>query len=61
MTNKCTSFAGNCGGHADVLVQYEAHCPMNHIQGFTRSHWMQSLGKCLHCIAPAAAKVINFE
>jgi hypothetical protein len=34
---------------------------MNHIQGFTRSHWMLSLGECLRRIALVAAKVINFE
>jgi hypothetical protein len=34
---------------------------MNHIQGFTRSHWMLPSGKCLRRIALAAAKVINFE
>jgi hypothetical protein len=28
------------------------HCPMEHILGFTRSHWMPSLGKCLCGIAP---------
>jgi hypothetical protein len=30
---------------------------MKHIQGFTRSHWMLPLGKCLRCIAPAAVMV----
>jgi hypothetical protein len=33
---------------------------MDHIQGFTRSHWMQSSGKCLRRIAPAAAMVDEF-
>jgi hypothetical protein len=61
MTNKCTSVAGNFGGNADAAVQCRAHCLMNHIQGFTRSHWMVPSGKCLRCIAPAAAKVVNFE
>jgi hypothetical protein len=41
--------------------QHRAHCLMDHIQGFTRSHWMPSLGKCLRRIAPVAAMVINFE
>jgi hypothetical protein len=31
------------------------------MQGFTKSHWMPLLGECLHRIAPAATKVINFE
>jgi hypothetical protein len=33
---------------------------MEHIQGFTGSHWMSSLGKCLRRIAPAAAMVNEF-
>ena len=37
-----------------------AHCPMEHIPGFTRSHWMLPLGKCLRCIAPAAAIVDEY-
>jgi hypothetical protein len=61
MTNECTSIAGNFGDHVDAVVHYGAHHPMNHIQGFTRCHWMPSSGKCLRCIALAAAKIINFE
>jgi hypothetical protein len=33
---------------------------MDHIRGFTRSHWMQPSGKCLRRIAPAAAMVNKF-
>jgi hypothetical protein len=33
---------------------------MDHIRGFTRSHWMQPSGKCLRRIAPAAAMVDKF-
>jgi hypothetical protein len=33
---------------------------MDHIRGFTRSHWMQPLGKCLRRIASAAAMVDEF-
>jgi hypothetical protein len=33
---------------------------MDHIRGFTRSHWMQPSGECLHRIAPAAAMVDEF-
>jgi hypothetical protein len=33
---------------------------MEHIQGFTRSHWMPPSGKCLHHIAAAAAMVYDF-
>jgi hypothetical protein len=30
---------------------------MEHVQGFTGSHWMPLSGKCLHRIAPVAAMV----
>jgi hypothetical protein len=33
---------------------------MEHVQGFTGSHWMPPLGKCLRRIAPAAAMVNEF-
>jgi hypothetical protein len=35
---KYTSNAGNFDGHADTAVQCGAHCPMEHIPGFMRSH-----------------------
>jgi len=31
--------------------------PMEHIQGYTGSHWMPPSGECLRCIAPVAAMV----
>jgi hypothetical protein len=37
-----------------------AHRPMDHIRGFTRSHWMQPSGECLPRIAPAADMVDEF-
>ena len=37
-----------------------AHPPMKLIQGFTRSHWMLSLGKFSHRIAAVAAMVEGF-
>jgi hypothetical protein len=43
-----------------VAMRMQRYNPMDHIQGFTRSHRMPSSGKCLHRIAPAAAMVINF-
>jgi hypothetical protein len=33
---------------------------MEHIQGFTQSHWMPPLGKCLRCIAQVTAMVDEF-
>jgi len=58
---KCRRIAGDFDGHGDALVQREAHLPMEHIQGFTRSHWMPPSGECLRRIAPAAAIVDDFE
>jgi hypothetical protein len=44
----------------DVAVQCGAHCPMEHIQGFTRSHLMLPSDECLRRIAPAAVMVNKF-
>ena len=57
---KCRQIDDNFGGHGDAVVRCGAHLPMEHIQGFTRSHWMPPLGKCLHRIAPAATMVNEF-
>jgi len=47
--------------HVDVAVQCGAHCPMEHILGFTRSHRMSPSGEeCSHHIAVAAAMVDKF-
>jgi hypothetical protein len=54
---KSRQIAGNFDHHADVVVQCRGHCPMEHIQGFTRSQWMLPWGKCLRCIAPGAVMV----
>jgi hypothetical protein len=56
---KCRQITGNFDHHADAVVQCGAHCPMEHIQGFTRSHWMLPSGECLRRIAPAAIMVNN--
>ena len=58
---KCRQIAGNCYCHADAAVRRGAHRPMEHIQGFTQSHWMTSLVDCLRRIALAAAMVNKFE
>jgi hypothetical protein len=57
---KCRQIAGDFDHHADAAVRCRAHRPMEHIQGFTRSHWMLPLGKCLRCIARAAVMVHEF-
>jgi hypothetical protein len=33
---------------------------MEHIMGFTRSHWMPPSGECLHCVVAVAAMVDDF-
>jgi len=54
---KCRQINDNFDGHGDAAVRCRAHCPMEHIQGFTQSHWMPLLGECLRHIAPTAAMV----
>jgi hypothetical protein len=58
---KYTLIAGRFDGHAYVQVQCNAYCPMEHVHGFTRSHWMLPLGWYLRRIAPAAPMVIKFD
>ena len=57
---QCRQIDDDFDDHAYVAVQREAHRPMNHIQDFTRSHWMPPSGKCLCRIAPAAVMVDEF-
>ena len=45
----------SCNDQAYAPVQHGVCCPMEHIQGFTRSRWMPPLGMCVRCIVPAAA------
>jgi hypothetical protein len=47
-------------GHGNLPVQYGVHHPIEAVMGYIRGHWMLPPGKCLHLIAPAAARVINF-
>ena len=57
---KCMQIAENLDCNADAAVWCGAHRPMEHIQGFTRSHWMPPLGECLCHIAPAVTMVDQF-
>jgi hypothetical protein len=45
--NKYTYFVGRFDGHRDVAEQYRAHCLMEVVQGFARSHWMPPSAKHL--------------
>jgi hypothetical protein len=56
MTNKCTSYAGCFDGHGGLLVQYKAHHPKQHVQGYSGSHWTPASGKYSLRIAPVAAR-----
>jgi hypothetical protein len=52
--------AGNFDCHGDAAVRRGAHHTIEHIQGFTGSHWMPPSGKCLRHNAPAAVMVNKF-
>jgi hypothetical protein len=54
--NECTSVAGHFDGHTDALKQYRVHSPMQHDQGYTKSHWTPPLGNYLLRITPAATR-----
>ncbi len=43
--NKYTYKAGLFDGHGDAPVCNPAHCLMEDVQGFTRSHWMPPSGE----------------
>jgi hypothetical protein len=36
---KCNNSADNFDGYSGALVQYHTQCPMEEVQGFTRSRW----------------------
>ena len=57
---KCRQIAGNFDCYPGAAVQCGVHCPMEHIQGFTQSHWMPPSVECLPGIAPVAAMVGEF-
>jgi len=46
--------------HSNAAVWRGVHHLIEHIPGFTGSHWMPLSGKCLRCIAPVAAMVNEF-
>ena len=37
--NKCPSSVDHFDGHGETLKQYMRHRPMQHVQGYTGSHW----------------------
>jgi hypothetical protein len=56
MTIKCTLSAICINDHGSPPVQYKAHHLMQHVQGYSRSHWMLPSGDYPLCIAPAAVR-----
>jgi len=56
MANKCLSIAGQFHGHGEALKQYMQHRSMQHVQGYTGSHWMPPWGDYSLRIASAAAR-----
>jgi hypothetical protein len=55
-----TSSAGHFDSHGGALVQYGVNFPMQHVQGYTRSHWLPPLGNySLRITPPAARTTIN--
>ena len=58
LANKCTSITGHFDGRAKALKRFMQHHPMQHDQGFHKSHWMPPSGDYSLCIASAAARAI---
>jgi hypothetical protein len=43
--NKHMCEVGHFDGHGDAPVRNRAHCPMEEVQSFNRSHWTPPLGE----------------
>jgi hypothetical protein len=56
MVSTCSTAVGHFDGHGGPLLRYEAHRPMQHVQGYSGSHWMLPSGSYSLRIAPAAAR-----
>ena len=52
MASTCSSIVGHFDGHGGPSVQYKAHRPMQHVQGYSGSHWMPPSGNYSLCITP---------
>jgi hypothetical protein len=50
-TKYARQIAGDIDCQGNAAVRCGAHRPMEHIQGFTRSHWMPPSVECLHRIS----------
>jgi hypothetical protein len=56
IVSTCSTTVGHFDGHGGPLLQYKAHHPMQHVQSYSRSHWMPASGDYLLCIASAATR-----
>ena len=56
VANECTSGAGHFDGHGGAPMRYVAHLPMQHDQGFIRSHWTPPSGDYSLCITQTATR-----
>jgi hypothetical protein len=56
MASTCSSIVGHFDGHGGPPVQYKVHFPMQHVQGYSGSHWMPASCNYLLCITPVAAR-----
>jgi hypothetical protein len=54
--NECPSVAGHFDGHGEALKQYMRHRLMQHVHGYTGSHWTPPLGGYPLRIASAATR-----
>ncbi len=54
--NECPFVAGHFDGHGEALKQHMRHLLMQHVQGYTRSHWTPPSGNYSLRIASAAAR-----
>jgi hypothetical protein len=59
MTNNCTSSTSRFDRHGGAPEQYRWHCPMRHVQGYSRSHWTPASGNYSLRITPAATRATS--
>jgi hypothetical protein len=59
MTNKRTSVTGHFDSHGGALVQYKAHCPMQHVQDYTPKPLDTTIGQLLAPYHPSGCQGIS--
>jgi hypothetical protein len=56
MASTCSSIIGRFDGHGGLPVRCKAHFPMQHVQGYSGSHWTPASGSYSLRIASAATR-----